>query len=418
MQPAPRTFVGFGFGPIQAGLFLYEAFRSGNFNRLVAAEVLPEVVAAVRRAGGSYRVNIATRTGIEVREVRGVEIFNPCEPADASRLAQALAQAAEVCTALPSVEFFAKGNPSVAALLRAAARRKAASPDLPACVVYTAENHNHAAEILRALCEEGLNDQDRAALAAKTQFLNTVIGKMSGVVTGAAPLKEEGLAPLMDGADRAFLVEEFNRILISRITLPGFQRGLHVFLEKPDLLPFEEAKLYGHNAVHALLGYLARRQGCPFISEAAAHPQLITLAQEAFSAESGPALIARHSGLDPLFTPAGFKLYADDLLQRMVNPYLRDRTERVTRDPRRKLAWDDRFIGTMRLALDAGLAPQRFALGAAAALETLGQTDNPDDQLRKLWTDATDQPPGRKAQLIGLIGQARKKLQRADLRVG
>ncbi len=33
-----RTYVGFGFGAIQAGLFLYEAFQSGNFGRLVVAE--------------------------------------------------------------------------------------------------------------------------------------------------------------------------------------------------------------------------------------------------------------------------------------------------------------------------------------------------------------------------------------------
>ena len=44
-----RTYVGFGFGAIQAGLFLYEAFGSGAFSRLVVAEVVPEVVAAVRR---------------------------------------------------------------------------------------------------------------------------------------------------------------------------------------------------------------------------------------------------------------------------------------------------------------------------------------------------------------------------------
>ena len=40
-----RTYVGFGFGAIQAGLFLYEAYRSGNFARLVVAEVLPDLVA-------------------------------------------------------------------------------------------------------------------------------------------------------------------------------------------------------------------------------------------------------------------------------------------------------------------------------------------------------------------------------------
>src|SRR5512142_55723 len=98
MKPPARTFVGFGFGAIQGGLFLYEAFRSGKFGRLVVAEVVPEVVAAVRRARGCYRVNIATGRGIVVEEVRGVEIFNPAVPADARALVGALAEASEIAT--------------------------------------------------------------------------------------------------------------------------------------------------------------------------------------------------------------------------------------------------------------------------------------------------------------------------------
>jgi len=413
MAATQKTFVGFGFGPIQAGLFLYEAFRSRNFERLVVAEVVPEVVEAVRRARGCYRVNIATQSGIQAQEVRGLEVFNPSQPADAEALAGALAEASEVCTALPSVESYSMGKPSVAELLERAMQRKAAQPGLPGCVVYTAENHNHAAEILQGLCERGLDEKTRAALRQSVQYLNTVIGKMSGVVTGLEPIRAEGLACLTESFPRAFLVEEFNRILVTNITLAGFKRGLEVFIEKPDLLPFEEAKLYGHNAVHALIGYLARRHGCRFMSEAAGDPRLMGLARQALLAESGPALIARHQGLDPLFSPAGFMAYGDDLLARMVNPYLRDRTERVTRDPRRKLAWEDRLVGTMRLALDAGIAPERFALGAAAALDTLSGAGGVEAQLRDLWPVA-DQPPGRKAQLIALISQARKRLAIGD----
>ena len=413
MAATQKTFVGFGFGPIQAGLFLYEAFRSRNFERLVVAEVVPEVVEAVRRARGCYRVNIATQSGIQAQEVRGLEVFNPSQPADAEALAGALAEASEVCTALPSVESYSMGKPSVAELLERAMQRKAAQPGLPGCVVYTAENHNHAAEILQGLCERGLDEKTRAALRQSVQYLNTVIGKMSGVVSGLEPIRAEGLACLTESFPRAFLVEEFNRILVTNITLAGFKRGLEVFIEKPDLLPFEEAKLYGHNAVHALIGYLARRHGCRFMSEAAGDPRLMGLARQALLAESGPALIARHQGLDPLFSPAGFMAYGDDLLARMVNPYLRDRTERVTRDPRRKLAWEDRLVGTMRLALDAGIAPERFALGAAAALDTLSGAGGVEAHLRDLWPVA-DQPPGRKAQIIALISRARKRLTTGD----
>jgi mannitol-1-phosphate 5-dehydrogenase len=135
----------------------------------------------------------------------------------------------------------------------------------------------------------------------------------------------------------------------------------------------------------------------------------MTLSREAFLEESGAALIARHQGMDPLFTAEGFRAYAEDLLVRMTNPYLRDRVERVVRDPLRKLGWDDRLIGTMRLALDVGITPHRFALGAAAALETVEIGRSVTATLEELWS-ALDEPPGRKSQLIDLITEARSKL--------
>ena len=374
-----RAFVGFGFGAIQGGLFLYEAFRSGNFDRLVVAEVLPDVVAALRRNGGRYRVNVATPTGLEVHDVTGVEALNPKDPADRPALLAALGDASEICTALPSVDFFSSVAPWLAEGLRTPA------------IIYTAENNNHAAELLEAAVR-----RLQPAWAADYQFLNTVIGKMSGVVATSG-----NLAAITDDLPRAFLVEEFNRILITQIRLPGFRRGIEVFAEKPDLLPFEEAKLYGHNAVHALLGYLAHRRGYQFMSDLAADAELMQLGREAFLVESGPALIARRGGLDPLFTLAGYQAYAEDLLRRMTNPWLSDAVVRIIRDPRRKLSWQDRLIGTMRLALDAGIQPVRFAKGAAAAFELLGK-EMPGTSLDSLWPEP-DEPVGRKKTLQLLI---------------
>src|ERR1035437_728770 len=410
MRVLSKTFVGFGFGAIQGGMFLYESFRFGKFGRLVVAEVVPEVVTGVRRPQGRFRINIATRTGIVVQEVTGVEILNPTVPADARALADALAEASEIATALPSVEFYQRGEPSVAGLIAGAIQTKLARKELPPAIVYTAENNNHAAEILQKLCDARLDDPARADAPRSVQFLNTVIGKMSGVVTAPEQIKAEGLACLVDGSPRALLVEEFNRILITQIRLPGFKRGIEAFIEKPDLLPFEEAKLYGHNAVHALMGYLAARKGCRFMSEAADDQALMKLAREAFLEESGAALIARYQGLDPLFTPAGYQAYADDLLERMTNPYLRDRIERVIRDTPRKLSWDDRLIGTMRLPLDGGITPRRFALGAAAGLDTRSSPKGAADALNQLWP-APDQPPGRKSELIRLITEAQAQLK-------
>ena len=51
-----KTLVGFGFGPIQSGLFVYEAARRGNFSRLVVAEVDQSMVDAVRANDNKYQL--------------------------------------------------------------------------------------------------------------------------------------------------------------------------------------------------------------------------------------------------------------------------------------------------------------------------------------------------------------------------
>lgn len=384
-----RTFTGFGFGAIQAGLFLYEAFRSGNFDRLVVAEVVPEVVESVRAAGGRFWVNVATDSGVEAREVKGVELLNPSVPEDRERLIEALCETEEAATALPSVRFYgAGGKAAVSDILAESSRRRLKRPGAKRMIIYTAENDNHAAEILEKSVSERLGDA--GGVAEHIQYLNTVIGKMSGVVVDESQIKEQGLARMAGDAGRCLLVESFNRILISRVRWPAFQRGITVFEEKDDLLPFEEAKLYGHNATHALIGYMALKKGFATIADVRNDEPLRKLARAAFLEESGKALCRRHAGIDPLFTDAGYRGYADDLLQRMMNPNLRDTVARVVRDPRRKLAWNDRLVGTMRIAMEQGITPSRYALGAKAAVDMLVEEEhaNAESVLDEIWRES------------------------------
>jgi mannitol-1-phosphate 5-dehydrogenase len=368
-------------------LFAYEAWRSGNFGRLVVAEVVPAMVEGVRQNKGRYALNVATPAGIESHEIGPIEILNPLDAQDRLALIQAVAEANEIATSLPSVAFYGTGKTGdVLDILSAGLREKKSQPAMPAAVVYTAENHNHAAEILTASLEKQLG----GGLAPyRVQVLNTVIGKMSGVVTDTAQIVEQKLVPVVPGMTRAFLVEAFNRILITKIELPGFKRGIEVFEEKVDLLPFEEAKLYGHNATHALIGFLLRESGGINMAEAAKDPALMKLAREAFLLESGAALCRKYQGVDALFTQAGFAAYVDDLLVRMTNPYLKDAVDRVTRDTRRKLGWDDRLVGTMRLVLSQGLTPARYAKGAAAAVRRLAVEENAPAEtlLQTLWKE-------------------------------
>jgi hypothetical protein len=79
---------------------------------------------------------------------------------------------------------------------------------------------------------------------------------------------------------------------------------------------------------------------------------------------------------------------------------------RITRDPRRKLGWDDRLVGAMRVVMGQGIAPRRFAAGAAAAIEMLALEtgDTVESLLNSLWpgTDAVE-----RWRVVELIASAR-----------
>ena len=362
---AKHIFTGFGFGPIQSGLFVKEAFQSGNFDRIVVAEIDQKLVDALRANKGTYYVNVAKADGIEVLKIDNVEMLNPSIADDRKKLLDVLSQSTEITTSLPSVNFYNLGGQSSIASLIAGGLKKSKAK---AAIVYTAENNNHAAEIL----EEAVGETIGALSLNHVQFLNTVIGKMSQVVTNSAEIAQLNLKPISPGIERAFLVEEFNRILVSRTRISGFEPGIGIFIEKDDLLPFEEAKLYGHNAVHALLAYLGAVKGYGKMTELKNDQAIMKIGRDAFLNESGAALIKKYATLgDELFTETGYRYFADDLLERMTNPYLTDTIERAGRDPVRKLGINDRIFGTMAVALEYGIEPKNMALGAMAGIVVL-----------------------------------------------
>ena len=360
-----HIFTGFGFGPIQGGLFAKEAFQSGNFTRIVAAEIDARLVDAVRANNGSYYVNVAKADGIEVLKIDNVELLNPNVSADKKILLEVLAQSTEITTCLPSVNFYESGGANSAASLIADGLKNSTAK---AKIVYTAENNNHAAEIL----EKAIVKKIGTISKKPVQFLNTVIGKMSRVVTDPVEIEELKLKTIAPGINRAFLVEQFNRILVGRTRISDFKPGIEVFIEKDDLLAFEEAKLYGHNAIHSLLGFIAAVKGYTKMTELADDQEIMQIGRAAFLQECGAALIKKHAHLgDELFTEAGFKFSAEDLLERMTNLYLGDTVVRVVRDAVRKLGMKGRIFGTMQLALEQGIEPRNIALGAMAGIAVL-----------------------------------------------
>lgn len=374
---------GFGFGPIQAGLFFKEAMESGNFSRLIAGEIDGEIVRALRKNGGTYHLNIAAHGTVERIRIGTVEVFDLTDRGDRCEFVKSLGEATEIVTALPSVALYEKGDPAPAEMIAEALSVSRTEEK----IIYTAENNNRAAELL----EEAVFSHGKSGSA---QFLNTVIGKMSRVVSEPDEIRGLGLAPVVPGFNRALLVEEFNRILVSRTTLPGLLPGIGVFIEKEDLLPFEEAKLYGHNAIHALLGFLGALKGCKRMAELKEGRKVFSTARRAFLDESGAALISKYGHIgEELFTEAGYRDYAEDLLQRITDPCLGDTVKRACRDPVRKLGYNDRLFGTMRLALEQGIEPENTALGALAGIACMAygrDSDLPDRVRVQDWRELTN----------------------------
>ena len=200
MSTVRGSFTGFGFGPIQAGLFLLEAQNGGGFDSLTVAEVDPRRLSALRNAGGVFRVNVAGSDGVHVVEVGPVTALNPTEPGDRERLIEAIGKSDVVSTALPSTAFYDRGGAAAVSILLARACRPDKKP-----LVYCAENHTRASSRLAAAvgsemvaqgyppvdCESAFSyaRQNRAdgwleAFAGRYfVFADTVIGKMSSVVS-------------------------------------------------------------------------------------------------------------------------------------------------------------------------------------------------------------------------------------------
>lgn len=384
------TFVGFGFGAIQGGLFLPEASSSHFFSRLVVAEIDPKTVEQVRKHKGTYFCNIAESDRVRVIKIEGVEIYNPMVLEDRVKLVRAIAEAQEICTALPSFTLYDAGEDSVAKIICEGLKIKMESHELPSAVIYAAENDSRAASRLRMACQKYLPNLSEE----KVVFSETVIAKMCSVVIDPIRIDAEELIPIVEEFPKAFLVEAFNQILIEEKQPHGFIRGLKKFHTKEDLDPFAISKFLGHNAIHALLGYLAKQQGIAYMHEAGKQKDLMEMVRSAFIDEAGAGLCKEFSQVsDPLFSEVGFCDYVDDALIRMVNPYLRDPVDRVTRDPVRKLGWEDRLIGSMKLACRAGVEPKILAKGAALALQCAcveNKWGSPKIGLDEIWRDISE----------------------------
>jgi len=129
-----------------------------------------------------------------------------------------------------------------------------------------------------------------------------------------------------------------------------------------DFEAWMRRKLYVYSAGHAATAYLGHLKGYHYVHSAIRDPEIRATVRAAM-AEGQRGVAARYGS-----AVAGGEADLDAILRRFENAALNDTIARVGRDPRRKLAADDRLVGAARLAAAAGGSPEKLLFAVAAAL--------------------------------------------------
>lgn len=344
-----KRIVIFGAGSVGRG-FIGQIFSQAGW-RVTFVDMDAELVAALR--SGSYRHATVSDAGTEEVSVDNVDAILGSRR---DAVVDAVAAADFVATAVGAANLR-----HIAPALADGIRGRSGRP----LDVLLAENLHDADEVARGLVAEALGDD--AHLLGEVGFLRTSIGRMIPVPTAE-----------QRAADVSWVAVEPYRELpydaaAAKAPLP----------DVPDLvgrtdLPFAfyaDRKLYLHNLGHALTAYLGRLLGYTEIAEAIEDPRIHRLVSAAMSAAT--QALSREYG-EPLEAVAANR---DDLLARFANHALHDSVERVGRDPRRKLAPGDRFLGAVELTARHGLqAPVSVAVavGTDALLKELDPNERPN----------------------------------------
>jgi len=131
----------------------------------------------------------------------------------------------------------------------------------------------------------------------------------------------------------------------------------------PDLEPFIERKLFTVNTAHAAAAYHGFARGLGSIRESLAD-EAVHAEVRAALAETKALLVAKHE-LDADEQQA----YIEKNLVRISNPHLPDTTERVGRNPLRKLSRHERFVGPAAQLAERGLPADALVRAVRAALD-------------------------------------------------
>lgn len=294
-----------------------------------------------------YPVIVVSNDGIKEKIVRDVSaiVFSNIE-----KVIKCIVEADIILTAVGKNALSPVANSMAKSLVERIKRRPNSDVHI---VVVACENVNDNTEYLRTLLSKCLSEDDMNKVNRLISFPKCVVDRIVPNILPSGTNQD----PL------SVAVEEYFQLVIEETALKAPMPKIDGVEFSVDLTAILEQKLFTLNMAHAIVGYYGYLKKYSFIHEAMADENVYQLLLGALG-EVESAITTRH----PSINRGHQGLYAQKVISRFQNPYLKDEIVRVARQPKRKLSKEDRLIKPALIILEQGEIPAYLATGITAAL--------------------------------------------------
>lgn len=192
--------------------------------------------------------------------------------------------------------------------------------------VIACENMIGGTDALKGFIIEKLTPDGKSTLSEKAHFANSAIDRI-------VPVQP-------DGSGLNVLIESFYEWCVEKLPFQGSPppiKGVHYV---DDLQPYIERKLFTVNTGHATAAYYGYNRKKQYVHEVLADKELHDIVRATLR-ETAHLVTTKHSHI----SKEEQEKYVDAIVERISNPALKDKVERVGRAPLRKLSRHERFIG-------------------------------------------------------------------------